>query len=153
MTVIGIATIEETKEVRGVSAIARGEGVETVRGKHPIFWAVSEDDHVLTQGASDVALAVGIPITTIVKTMITPHRATGTVPAKGMTIGTFQDAIVVTAITMMARDAIVAILKLAGQEALAEDAVAIEGQGDYRSYPNHLTPTNRYQQISFPAVN
>lgn len=134
MTVIGIATIEQTKEVRGVSAIARGEGVETVRGKHPIFRAVSDDDHVLTQGASDVALAVGIPITTIVKTMITPHRATGTAPAKGMTIGTFQDATAVTAITMMARDATAAILKLAGQEALAEDAVAIEGQGNSQSY-------------------
>lgn len=153
MTVIGIATIEETREARGVSDIARGEGVETVRGEHPIFWAVSEDDHVLTQGASDVALAVGIPITTIVKTMITPHRATGTVPAKEMTIGTFQDATVVTAITMMARDATVVILKLAGQEALAEDVVAIEGQGNLQSYPDYLAPANRYQQISFPAVN
>lgn len=137
MTVIGIATIEGTREVRGVSAIASGEGVETARGEHPIFCAVSDHDHVLTQGASDVALAVGIPITTIVKTMITPHRATGTVPAKGMTIGTFPDATAGTAITMTARDATVAILKLAGQEVLAEDVVvSIEGQGSPQSYPN-----------------
>lgn len=136
MTVIGTATIEETTEAQGVSVIASGEEVETARGEHSIFWAVFDHDHVLTQGASDVALAVGIPITTIVKTMITPHRATGTAPAKGMTIGIFQDATVGTAIIMTARDATVATLKLGGQEALAEDVVApIEGQGSPQSYP------------------
>lgn len=136
MTVIGTATIEETREVRGVSVIASGEGVETARGEHSIFRAVSDHDHVLTQGASDVALVVGIPITTIVKTMITPHRATGTAPVKGMTIGTFQDATVGIAIIMMARDATVVTLKLGGQEALAEGAVvSIEGQGSPQSAP------------------
>lgn len=37
MTVIGIATIEETTEARGASAIVKGGGVETVRGKHLHF--------------------------------------------------------------------------------------------------------------------
>lgn len=44
MTVIGIATIEETTEVQGVSVIARGERVETATGEHPIFWAVFSGD-------------------------------------------------------------------------------------------------------------
>lgn len=127
----------------------------SIRSFGRFFLETCDDDHVLTQGALDVALvAVGIPITTIVKTMITPHRATGTAPVKGMTIGTFRDATVGTATTMMARDAIVAILRLAGQEALAEAVVvAIEGQGNPKSCSDHSTSANRFRQISFPAVN
>jgi hypothetical protein len=78
----------------------------------------------------DVALAVGNPITTIVMIMITPHRAIGTGPAKGMTIGIFRDATVVIATTMTVRDVIVATLTLADLEALEEGVVEIEEQGN-----------------------
>lgn len=77
-------------------------------------------------------------------TMITPHRATGTGPARGMTIGTFRDATVAIATTTTVRDAIVATLTPAGLEALEEDVVvAIEGQGNsqrYRISQVSLTP-------------
>lgn len=89
---------------------------------------------MLTQGVRilDVALAVGIPITTIVMTMITPHRDIGIGPVRGMTIGTFRDAIVAIATTTMGRDATAATLTPADLEALEEDvAVEIGEQGDY----------------------
>lgn len=52
VTVIGIATIEGTIEVRGVSAIVKGERVETVRGENHTFGEgiLFKNDHVLTQG-------------------------------------------------------------------------------------------------------
>lgn len=107
--------------------------------KHPIFLI-------------DVALAVGIPITTNVMTMITPHRATGTGPVNGMMIGTLRDAtaIAARAIIMMVGDVIALIAGLEAQE-------DVRGIGELgKLAKHHITGpsfTNKLIQITFTSVD
>lgn len=141
---IGIAIIGATTGAQEASAIASEEQVETVIGecpslslippiikecyarqsrtyKHPIF-------------SIDVALAVGIPITTNVMTMITPHRATGTGPVNGMMIGTLRDAIAIAAraIIMMVGDVIALTADLEAQE-------DVRGIGELGKLDKHIS--------------